>query len=329
MRAYQLNPVNSKSLLGVVDAEIQQGHPDKAMTFLEERKQEGSQPAGYPSPDGQHGAKGGQIPGFADLFHPVLNGLDKKSKARADLYVQIAQTYRLQGDFDASIASLQKAREILPDNEVILADLGNLMDNAGHRTEARQAYEACLRVNPNNALVLNNLAYLMAETGSDLDVALNYAQKAKGLQPNLGRNFRHVRLDPAEKRPHRTGNPGFQGPGEPGACEFHFSLPSGKGVRPKRRQQERYRRAERSPETQSVKTRAAGYSGHVDEGGREVTAAWLRAIPLDINCRLQYYYCEMQYERRPDFAALLLRVLPQVARRANAGEHRKRGGERP
>lgn len=186
MRAYQLNPANSKSLLGVVDSEIQQGHPDKAMSLLESESKKAPNRLDIPLLMGNTAQREGKYQDSLIYFTKVLDGLDKKSKARADLYVQIAQTYRLQGNFDASIASLQKAREILPDNEVILADLGNLMDNAGHRTEARQAYEACLRINPNNALVLNNLAYLMAETGSDLDTALNYAQKAKGLQPNLG-----------------------------------------------------------------------------------------------------------------------------------------------
>jgi Tfp pilus assembly protein PilF len=41
-------------------------------------------------------------------------------------------------------------------------------------------------VDPNNVLVLNNLAWLMADTNADLDLALNYAQKAKGLNPNQG-----------------------------------------------------------------------------------------------------------------------------------------------
>jgi predicted Zn-dependent protease len=40
-------------------------------------------------------------------------------------------------------------------------------------------------VNPNNVEVLNNLAWDMAESNADLDIALNYAQKAKGLNPNL------------------------------------------------------------------------------------------------------------------------------------------------
>jgi len=185
MRAYQLNPANSKSLMGVVDAEMQQGHPDKAMGLLESESKKSPNRLDIPLLMGATAQREGKYQDSLIYFTRVLDGLDKKSKVRADLYVQIAQTYRLQGNLDASIANLQKAREIVPENETVLSDLGVLMDTSNRKSEARQAYEACLRINPNNIFVLNNLAYLLAETGGDLDMALNYVQKAKGLQPNL------------------------------------------------------------------------------------------------------------------------------------------------
>jgi Flp pilus assembly protein TadD len=40
-------------------------------------------------------------------------------------------------------------------------------------------------MDPNNAVALNNLAYLMVETGLDADVALSYAQRAKQLLPDM------------------------------------------------------------------------------------------------------------------------------------------------
>ena len=184
-RAYELNPANSKSLLGMVDAEIQQGHPEKAMTLLQNEARKAPNRLDIPLLMGTTAQREGKFQDSLVYFTKVLNGLDKKSKTRADLYLQIAYTYQLAGDRDSAITNLQKAREILPENEIVLQRLGLVMDLAGRRPEARQAYEASLRVNPNNAEVLNNLAYLMAESNADLDVALNYAQKAKGLAPNI------------------------------------------------------------------------------------------------------------------------------------------------
>ena len=80
---------------------------------------------------------------------------------------------------------MQKARETLPDNIVVLSTLALVLDAAQRKPEAKQVYEATLKLEPNNAVVLNNLAFLLAETGGDLDDALTKAQRAKQLLPGL------------------------------------------------------------------------------------------------------------------------------------------------
>ena len=181
-----MNPTNAQSLLGVVEAQIQQGQPDKAMATLENKSKKAPNRIDITFLMGTTAKREGKFQDAEGYFTRVLNGLDKKSKTRADLYLQIGDCYRLSGDRDSAIANFQKAREILPENEIVLSDIGKVMDIAGRRKEAREAYEACLRVNPNNAEILNNLAYLMAETNADLDLALSYAQKARGISPGLG-----------------------------------------------------------------------------------------------------------------------------------------------
>jgi Flp pilus assembly protein TadD len=44
-------------------------------------------------------------------------------------------------------------------------------------------YEQVLKLQPDNPIALNNLAYLMTERGGDLDLALTYAQRAKQKYP--------------------------------------------------------------------------------------------------------------------------------------------------
>jgi tetratricopeptide (TPR) repeat protein len=41
-----------------------------------------------------------------------------------------------------------------------------------------------LQLNPNDAVLLNNLAFLMCEQGGNLDAALTYAKRARELSPN-------------------------------------------------------------------------------------------------------------------------------------------------
>jgi len=49
---------------------------------------------------------------------------------------------------------------------------------AGRIQEAKQAYQQELRVRPQDANALNDLAFIMAETGDNLDQALAYATRA-------------------------------------------------------------------------------------------------------------------------------------------------------
>ena len=58
------------------------------------------------------------------------------------------------------------------------------LDSLKRRTEARPLYEQVLRIQPDQATALNNLAYLLAEEGSELDTALTLAQRAKQRAPN-------------------------------------------------------------------------------------------------------------------------------------------------
>ena len=120
-------------------------------------------------------------------FQRVLNGLDKTTKARGDIYMRIGETYRRKGDLQNSINALESARKFLPDNTIILLTLAEVLDGAGHWPEARQVYNATIKIDPNNAVSLNNLAFLMVEhgEGKDLDQALTMAQRAKQLLPNL------------------------------------------------------------------------------------------------------------------------------------------------
>jgi len=115
----------------------------------------------------------------------VAGSLAKGSKAQADIFLRIGEAYRRKGDFPNAIAALQKAREILPENGVVLSTLALVLEAAERWTEARQVYEVVIKLDPNNAVALNNLAYLLTEHGGDLNDALTKAQRAKQLLPGL------------------------------------------------------------------------------------------------------------------------------------------------
>jgi len=184
-KSYQLNPGDSRGLLGVVETYIGENKSEDAVSMLQ------AEVAKQPNRPDLHLtlATAAVLDAKFDLaieqFQTVLNSMPANTKARADVYVRLGETYRRKGDLPNAISSLEEARKILPDNPVVLSTLGLAFDGAGRRNEAQQAYQAALKADPNNGVALNNLAFLLADTGGDLDQALTYAQKAKQLLPNL------------------------------------------------------------------------------------------------------------------------------------------------
>lgn len=184
-RAYELNPANPRALLGVVEVDIRMGKPEAGMALLQAESRKSPNRLDLPLLMGTTAVRQGKFQDALDQFQRVLNGLDKNAKVRGEIYMRIAEAYRLKGDPNSSIASLQKAREVDPENEMVLFQLGLALDLGGRKNEAKPVYEACIRVNPNNFLALNNLAFLVAETNGDLNRALSDAQKANALQPGM------------------------------------------------------------------------------------------------------------------------------------------------
>lgn len=72
------------------------------------------------------------------------------------------------------------------DDDTLFALLGQgmLLEQMGRNEEARDRYEAALKIDPESGLALNNLAFLLGETLGRPSEALPYAQKAKKIDPN-------------------------------------------------------------------------------------------------------------------------------------------------
>ena len=100
--------------------------------------------------------------------------------------MRLGQTHRLMQDYPQAIEAMQKARDILPNNATVLNALAVMLDTSGRKSEAKMVYESALRIEAENPLALNNLAYIIAESkGGDLDQALTFAQRANQKLPEM------------------------------------------------------------------------------------------------------------------------------------------------
>ena len=87
---------------------------------------------------------------------------------------------------EEAIKYFEKGRKFVTDKK-LLADfdsyLGDLYHSVGEVEKAFDAYDRVLRVEPDNALVLNNYAYYLALRKERLDEAKTMAQHAVELEP--------------------------------------------------------------------------------------------------------------------------------------------------
>ena len=98
--------------------------------------------------------------------------------------ISLGQVYRAKGDFPSAIQYFQKAKDLQPNNVAAYVQLGMLWEAAGKPDQAKPLYDQVLKLEPDNVVALNNLAYMLAEKGGDLDQALTLAQRAKTRAPN-------------------------------------------------------------------------------------------------------------------------------------------------
>lgn len=101
-----------------------------------------------------------------------------------DAHQQLARFYTLTGRTDETIATYERAVAVKPTSARLHHFLALLYEAQGELDMAQKSYENAIKYDDNHAFAKNNLAYLLADTGRDLDRALDLAQDAKALLPN-------------------------------------------------------------------------------------------------------------------------------------------------
>jgi len=183
-KSYDLNPANSRGLMGLVETVLAENQPDRAMDLLRTEIQKYPTRLEFRLALANVAVRSRKYDLAIAEFNGLLDKVDKKTAAAADLYTRIGSAHRQAGNLPAAIDALQKARDILPNNAVILNSLALMLDQSGQRNEAKVVYENALRIESENPVALNNLAYIIAESaGGDLNQALTFAQRANQKLP--------------------------------------------------------------------------------------------------------------------------------------------------
>jgi tetratricopeptide (TPR) repeat protein len=116
--------------------------------------------------------------GDADLALATYRHLADSQPSLERSYLGLGLAYRQKLDLANAVANFQRAAALAPNDSVPVVLLAQTLVGTGRISEAIVSYRHALELRPGSAAIMNDLAYEIAETGSDLDEALELAQKA-------------------------------------------------------------------------------------------------------------------------------------------------------
>jgi len=183
-KVHELEPENSRGIANLARVYSLQKKDDEAIRLLQAKVKEYPMRVDYRVLLGDVAVQATKYDLALQQYLFVLTRIDNSSKFAGDLYYRIGKTDLLKGSVDFSIISLRQAKDLLPGNAAVLATLATALDKAGKKEAAEREYKAALDIDGNNVGVLNNFAFMLADTGGDLNLALSYALRAKQLLPN-------------------------------------------------------------------------------------------------------------------------------------------------
>jgi len=138
---------------------------------------------------------------FSDLYLDDYEALAKDSEDVIDLFPSYPLPYFFAGisnfqlkDYVKAKAYLESGKDFVVNNDALLeqfySSLGDTYNELGQYEASYKAYDQALKINPENAIVLNNYAYYLSLRSVNLDKAAEMAKKAVDLDP-----YNHNNLD--------------------------------------------------------------------------------------------------------------------------------------
>ncbi len=168
-----------RAFMGLVESYVAQSQSDQAIKLVREELAKQPGRLEYRATLANLLFATGDLAGAITEYKQVLVGAPKS----AQVWQRLAETYRRSNNNQSALDSLKKAQEIAPADPNPVVQMAMIYENIGQRGTARPLYQQVLRLQPENPVALNNLAYMMADSGQDLDQALTMAQKAKQQMP--------------------------------------------------------------------------------------------------------------------------------------------------
>lgn len=100
-----------------------------------------------------------------------------------EVWVQLAGVSVDEGDYSGALGTIAEGLSANPQNHELAFEYASLLEISGKKKQARQAYQAVLKLAPNHLGALDNLAQLLLDSGEETDKALDLSRRALALAP--------------------------------------------------------------------------------------------------------------------------------------------------
>jgi tetratricopeptide (TPR) repeat protein len=195
-KVYREHPGDLSALMQIVVAYVQQKEFDKAIQLLEGEMSKAPNRLQLNYALGNVAMEARKWDLAIEQFQDIISArpdagdvyirLGQAITSKANAESNAGQAAAAKIDYEAATRTFDKAKQLRPNDPEAYVQFAMLLESTGRRPQSRPVYEQVLKLQPDNAIALNNLAYLLAETGSagDLDQALQLAQKAHQKLPD-------------------------------------------------------------------------------------------------------------------------------------------------
>ncbi len=190
---WKSTPPDNRGFVGLQGVKLAQGHANEAIAAMQDVVNKNPKILGFRYQLANFEATAGTKVMASDqgrarqLFEEAADNYKeilKTTTNSTDVWLRLGALQRQLGEYDAALASFEQASNASPKNPAALLNQATLLESLGKTKEAIVAYNKVLGVDPENALAMNNLAFLNAQTGTNLDQAMTYAERAKKQYPD-------------------------------------------------------------------------------------------------------------------------------------------------
>ncbi len=179
-KLYKEGSPDLQPLAALVDTYEAEHMPDRALALMREETQR------TPESTGKQAllVATAEAAGKDDVALEELNKMAAQNPASAEVQLRIGALQQKDGNLSEALRAFERARQLAPERKGMDAIVATMEEQNGKKTEAIASYRKALAKTPDEPTILNNLAFLLAETGGNTQEALDLVSTALRKKPN-------------------------------------------------------------------------------------------------------------------------------------------------